>query len=122
MSERGERVRPPTRRASWTHTIQTRGEFPLRAHVTIGLYPDGKPCEIFVTVAKAGSVLRTTYEAWAMTASKSLQCGVPISAVISSLRGVRDGSCAEVELPDGERVAAASMWGAIAILLQRAAV
>lgn len=118
MSERGERIRPAVKRASWTHTIETRGDFPLRAHVCVGLYPTGHVCEIFVNVAKSGSVLRTTFEAWAMTASRSLQHGVPLSQIIKSIKGVRDGSCAEVEMPDGERLAATSLWDAIAKLLE----
>lgn len=119
MNHRGERIKPAVRRASWTYTIQTKGDFSLKAHVTIGLYGDSSPCEIFVNVAKSGSVLRTTFESWAMTASRSLQHGVPASQIVRAIRDVDDGTCTRMIHHDDTITDCSSMWDAIAQLLER---
>jgi ribonucleoside-diphosphate reductase alpha chain len=111
---RGARVRPEQTRTGFTWTLEIRGpQRRTKAHVTINRYPNGLPCEIFVSVAKVGSDLRTSFEAWAMTASSALQHGVPAAAVAKSIRHIKDDSAGEV---DGESVS--SLWDAIAQLLE----
>jgi ribonucleoside-diphosphate reductase alpha chain len=55
--------------------------------MAVGLYPDGRPGELFVDVAKAGTALR----AWAGVAAKllslMLQYGVPLSEITEALDG-----------------------------------
>lgn len=118
MNHRGDRIKPEIKRASWTYTISTKGGFPIKAHINIGLYPDGLPCEVFVNVAKSGSVLRTTFEAWAMTASRSLQHGVPVEQVIRAIRNVDDGTCERMIHHDDTITDCSSMWDAIAQALE----
>jgi len=119
MNGRGDRIKPLTRRASWTYTIETRGNRALKAHVTLGMYPSGKVSEIFVVIGKNGSDLRTTYEAWAMSASKALQCGTPLRVVASALRGTKDGTCHTAIDEEDNAAECGSMWDAIAQLLER---
>ena len=53
-----------------------------RVYVDIGQYADGTPGEIFVTVAKAGSVLRGLLDAWSVSTSLGLQHGVPLKSIV----------------------------------------
>ena len=115
--KRGERIRPDVRRHSDTWTIKIRGsQRSIKAHVTIGWYGDGKPCEIFCCVSKVGSDLRTAFEAWAMTASKGLQHGLPVEGLAKAIRFIRDDYAGEIVEP--WMGAATSLWDAIAQLLE----
>lgn len=110
---RGARVRPEPIRACSTYDVCVMGGH--RAHVSISRYADGGgACEIFVNVGGVGSDLRTSYEAWAMTASKALQHGTPLSAIASSIRGVKDDHGGKIK-GGGE---ASSLWDAIAQALE----
>jgi ribonucleoside-diphosphate reductase alpha chain len=50
----------------------------LKMWVTVGLYPDGRPGEIFITADSAGSMARGALDAVAMMVSLALQYGVPL--------------------------------------------
>ena len=91
----------------------------MKAHVTLGMYPNGEVGEIFVVVARVGSVMRTVFEAWAMTASKSLQCGTPLKDVAKSIRNINDGTCKRVIHHDDTTTDCSSLWDAIAQTLER---
>ena len=118
---RGERVRPEERRSSLTYTLEIRGDARTKAHVTLGLYPNGKVCEVFVTVAKIGSDQRAAYEAWAMTASKALQHGMPVSVLVKATRYLSDTTAGDLRWPDGRSTRCSSLWDAIAQLLEEVA-
>ncbi len=65
----------PNERMSITH------KFTIGAHegyVTVGLYPDGQPGEIFVIMAKEGSTLAGLMDSFAISISLALQHGVPL--------------------------------------------
>lgn len=111
---RGERVKPDAIRVSETYDIKVMGVG--RAHVTVSRYPHGDPCEIFINVSKVGSDLRTSFEAWAMMASKALQYGVPMDAVARTIRGIRSDHGGKIQ-GGGE---ATSLWDAIAQELENA--
>jgi ribonucleoside-diphosphate reductase alpha chain len=51
-------------------------------YITVGMYDDGKPGEIFIKMAKEGSTLSGIMDAFALSVSISLQYGVPLRALV----------------------------------------
>jgi len=58
-------------------------------YVTIGLYEDGSPGEIFVRMAKEGSVIAGLMDSFATAISIALQHGVPMRLFAEKFRGTR---------------------------------
>lgn len=79
----GERKKLPQTRRSITHKFEIMGH---EGYLTIGLYDDGKPGEIFVTMHKQGSTIRGLLDAWATSMSINLQYGVPIKELFERFR------------------------------------
>ena len=73
---------PQTRR-SITHKFEL-GEH--KGYLTVGLYDDGRPGEMFVTMAKQGSTVRGIMDAWSLSMSMNLQYGVPVIDLFSKFR------------------------------------
>ena len=55
----------------------------------MGVYADGSPGEIFVTMAKSGSVVSGLMDSFATAISLALQHGVPMSILCEKFRGTR---------------------------------
>jgi ribonucleoside-diphosphate reductase alpha chain len=73
-------MRPPRRklddtRRSITHKFSIAGH---EGYITVGMYDDGKPGEIFLVMAKEGSTISGLMDAFATSISMSLQYGVPL--------------------------------------------
>ncbi len=60
-----------------------------KAYIRVGLYPDGSPGEVFLTVAKAGSTLQGLMDSFATLLSLSLQYGIPLAVIAKKFRHVR---------------------------------
>ncbi|HKV05296.1 MAG TPA: vitamin B12-dependent ribonucleotide reductase [Candidatus Acidoferrales bacterium] len=76
---RARREKLPAERKSITH------KFSIASHegyITVGMYDDGKPGEIFIKMAKEGSTLSGIMDAFALSVSISLQYGVPLRALV----------------------------------------
>ena len=58
-------------------------------YMTVGEYDDGRPGEIFLTVAKQGSTLAGIMDAFAISVSHGLQYGVPLRSYIEAFVNVR---------------------------------
>lgn len=78
------RRRPPDRRASWTQKVKIEGQ---TFYLNFGEYEDGTLCELFVDVAKQGSMIRGVVDALARLASIALQAGVATKELAYALRG-----------------------------------
>ena len=78
-----ERVPMPQTRKSITHKFEIAGH---DGYLTVGLYDDGKPGEIFVTMAKQGSTIRGLMDAWARSISMNLQYGASVTDLFSKFR------------------------------------
>jgi hypothetical protein len=61
----------------------------LRMYVTVGLYPDGRPGEIFIRSDRVGSFASGALDAVAMVLSMAWQYGVPFEPTVAKLRGMR---------------------------------
>ena len=89
------RVRLPTNRDSfvlkykyWGQEVDNKGvvkAVPHKGQVIIGLYDDGVPGECFVLCEKMGSTVRGMLDAWAITLSIGLQCGVPLDVMLAKV-------------------------------------
>ena len=62
-------------RASITHKFKI-GDH--EGYITVGLYPDGEPGELFITMAKEGSTVSGLMDSFALAVSIALQHGVPL--------------------------------------------
>jgi ribonucleoside-diphosphate reductase alpha chain len=76
----------PDERASFTHKFSIGGH---EGYVTVGLYEDGTPGEIFVRMAKEGSVIAGLMDSFATAISLALQHGVPMQILIEKFKGTR---------------------------------
>lgn len=79
----GERTKLPQTRKSITHKFEISGH---EGYLTIGLYDDGKPGEIFVTMHKQGSTTRGLLDAWATSVSVNLQYGASVTDLFKRFR------------------------------------
>ena len=69
------RERLPDTRRSITHKFSVGGH---EGYITVGLYDDGRPGELFITMAKEGSTIGGLMDAFGTAVSMSLQYGVPL--------------------------------------------
>ncbi len=72
---RPARRRLPLERAAITHKFDIQGH---EGYLTVGLYEDGQPGEIFLKMAKEGSTLSGMMDSFATSVSVALQYGVPL--------------------------------------------
>jgi len=83
---RPQRERLPDERPSITHKF-TVGE--QEGYLHVGLYPDGRPGEVFIKVSKQGSTVSGLMDAIALLTSMALQYGVPVTTLAEKLKGSR---------------------------------
>lgn len=80
------RRRLPAERHAITHKFSIGGH---EGYITVGLYPDGQPGEIFLTMAKEGTVVSGMMDAFATTISLTLQYGVPLKVLVNKFAHTR---------------------------------
>ena len=78
-----DRRKMPHTRKALTHKFDIAGH---EGYLTIGLYDDGKPGEIFVTMSKVGSTINGLVDAWATSVSLNLQYGIPMELLFNEFR------------------------------------
>ncbi|HXF10121.1 MAG TPA: hypothetical protein VN625_05000, partial [Desulfuromonadaceae bacterium] len=66
-------------RASVTHKFDIAGH---EGYLTVGLFDDGRPGELFITMAKEGSTIGGLMDGIGTLTSMSLQYGVPLEALV----------------------------------------
>ena len=81
-----KRRRLPDERKSVTHKFSVAGH---DGYLTVGMYEDGTPGEIFIVMAKAGSTLSGVMDSFATALSLGLQHGVPLRLFVNKLSHVR---------------------------------
>jgi ribonucleoside-diphosphate reductase alpha chain len=80
------RHRLPDERKSITHKFSVGGH---DGYLTVGMYEDGTPGEIFIVMAKAGSTLSGVMDSFATAVSLGLQHGVPLRLFVNKFSHVR---------------------------------
>jgi ribonucleoside-diphosphate reductase alpha chain len=83
---RAVRRRLPDERRAITHHFSIAGQ---EGYVTVGVYEDGLPGEIFVRMAKEGSTVSGLMDAFATVVSLALQHGVPLAVLCGKLSHMR---------------------------------
>jgi ribonucleoside-diphosphate reductase alpha chain len=83
---RAVRHRLPEERMSLTHKFSIAGH---EGYITVGLYPNGQPGEIFIKMAKEGSTVSGLMDAFATSTSISLQHGVPLKVLCEKFAHTR---------------------------------
>ena len=73
-------------RASITHKFKV-GDH--EGYITVGLYPDGEPGELFITMAKEGSTVSGLMDSFALATSIALQHGVPLKLLCEKFAHTR---------------------------------
>ena len=73
-------------RQSITHKFSVSGH---EGYVTVGLYDDGQPGELFITMAKEGSTIGGLMDAFGTAISMSLQYGVPLEDYVRKFSHMR---------------------------------
>jgi ribonucleoside-diphosphate reductase alpha chain len=76
----------PDERRSITHKFSIGGH---EGYITVGMYDDGAPGEIFITMAKEGSTISGLMDAFATAVSFNLQYGVPLKFLVDKFAHVR---------------------------------
>jgi len=80
------RHRLQNERSAITHHFSIAGN---EGYLTVGLYPNGQPGEIFIRMAKAGSTIAGLMECFGTVVSVSLQHGVPLKVLCAKLSHTR---------------------------------
>jgi len=83
---RPRRERLPDTRQSITHKFNVGGH---EGYINVGLYPDGRPGELFITMAKEGSTIGGLMDAFGTAISMSLQYGVPLEVLVNKFSHTR---------------------------------
>ena len=76
----------PDERSAITHKFNVAGH---EGYVTVGLYEDGTPGEIFLTMSKEGSTVSGLMDSFATAVSLTLQYGVPLEALVDKFSHMR---------------------------------
>ncbi|MFG0289439.1 MAG: vitamin B12-dependent ribonucleotide reductase [Rhodopirellula sp. JB044] len=80
------RERLPDTRQSLTHKFTIAGH---EGYLCVGLYPDGRPGEIFITMAKEGSTIGGIMDSFGTALSIALQYGVPLDVLVNKFSHTR---------------------------------
>jgi ribonucleoside-diphosphate reductase alpha chain len=83
---RPRRERLPDTRQSVTHKFTIAGH---EGYLCVGLYPDGRPGEIFITMAKEGSTIGGIMDSFGTALSIALQYGVPLEVLVNKFSHTR---------------------------------
>lgn len=84
--QKSPRRRLPDERRSITHKFQVSGH---EGYLTVGMYEDGTPGEIFLKMSKEGSIVSGLSDAFATAISLSLQYQVPLSVLTRKFQQMR---------------------------------
>jgi len=76
----------PDERHALTHKFDIQGH---EGYITVGLFEDGQPGEIFLVMAKEGSTISGFADAFAQAISYALQYGVPLASLVDKFSHVR---------------------------------
>ncbi len=94
-----KRRRLPDERHSITHKFSVGGH---EGYITVGLYEDGTPGEVFINMSTGGSFLNGIMDSFAISLSLNLQFGVPLEVIVRKLTNARfdpSGMTTNKEIP-----------------------
>jgi ribonucleoside-diphosphate reductase alpha chain len=91
------RERLPDTRQSVTHKFNVAGH---EGYITVGLFPDGRPGELFITMAKEGSTVGGLMDCFGTAVSMSWQYGVPLEVYVNKFSHTRFEPMGHTKNPD----------------------
>lgn len=94
----------PATRDSVTHKFAVDGH---EGYLTIGLYPDGSPGELFLKISKEGSALSGMCQAFCRAFSLAIQHGLTVREAVIRFKGMRFeplGMTNNPEIPHAESI------------------
>lgn len=94
----------PSTRQSITHKFSVDRH---EGYLTIGLYPDGSPGEIFLKVAKEGSAISGFCQAFCRAFSLAMQHGLSVDEAVARFKGMRFepmGPTSNPEIPQANSI------------------
>jgi ribonucleoside-diphosphate reductase alpha chain len=97
VAEGPRRRKLPDERRAITHKFDIAGH---EGYITVGLYEDGMPGEIFLVMAKEGSTISGFADAFAQAISYALQYGVPLHDLVDKFSHVRFEPSGMTKNPD----------------------
>src|SRR5438270_4250079 len=83
---RAIRHKLPDERHSFTHKFEVGGH---EGYITVGMYDDGSPGEIFIRMAKEGTTVSGLMDSFATAVSLALQHGVPLKVLCEKFAHTR---------------------------------
>jgi ribonucleoside-diphosphate reductase alpha chain len=83
---RAMRHKLPDERRAITHKFDIQGH---EGYITVGIYEDGAPGEIFLVMSKEGSTISGLMDAFATSISLALQYGVPLEVLVKKFAHTR---------------------------------
>ena len=116
MTNGPHRHRLPNRRPSHTATLEVAGQI---FTATIGLDPeDGRPCEVFLTAGKEGSLINSMLADAAVAISVALERGIAAKALAKSVGRLPEGPVTPADLDGGKpaRIPASPIGAALDLL------
>jgi ribonucleoside-diphosphate reductase alpha chain len=87
----------PDTRQSITHKFKIEGH---SGYITVGLYDDGSPAEVFISMAKQGSTIYGLMESFGRAISYALQYGVPLRDLVRNFSHMRFEPSGRTENPE----------------------
>ncbi|MEO1584821.1 MAG: hypothetical protein AAFR96_09655 [Planctomycetota bacterium] len=94
----------PATRESVTHKFAIDGH---EGYLTVGLYPDGTPGELFLKISKEGSALSGMCQAFCRAFSIAIQHGLTVREAVTRFKGMRFeplGHTSNSEIPKAESI------------------
>ncbi len=94
----------PVTRESVTHKFSIRGH---EGYLTVGLYGDGRPGEIFIKMAKEGSTISGMCQAFCRAFSLAIQHGLSLEDAVRRFKGMRFepmGPTTNEQIPEAESI------------------
>ena len=91
------RRRLPDTRQSITHKFNVAGH---EGYINVGLYEEGQPGELFITMAKEGSTIGGLMDSFGTAISLSLQYGVPLEVLVNKFSHTRFEPMGHTKNPD----------------------
>ncbi len=94
----------PTTRESTTHKFSVNG---FEGYLTVGLFDDGRPGEIFIKMSKEGSTLSGLIQGFCRSFSISLQYGLPVDDAVRRFKGMRfepSGGTSNPDIPEASSI------------------
>lgn len=82
MENKPNQKKMPETRQALTHEFNISG---FKGYLTVGVYEDGKPGEVFVNISKEGSTVSGLLDALSIVTSFALQYGVPLEKLVGKL-------------------------------------